>query len=712
MTSLPPDYLERVYAGVLGKIIGVYLGRPFEGWTYERISAELGEIWYYVHDRLNKPLIVTDDDISGTFTFIRALEDYPQAGSDITSRQISQTWLNYIIENHSILWWGGMGNSTEHTAFLRLKSGISAPDSGSIALNGRIVAEQIGAQIFIDGWGMVCPGDPEKAAALAARAAQVSHDGEAVLAAQVIAALEAQAFVESDLDRLLDTACGLIPHGSTIYRVITDLREWHAQYPDWRQARQMIAKNYGYDKYIGSCHVVPNHALIHLGLLYGADDFQKALMITNTSGWDTDCNSANVGCIMGIKGGLAGIDSGPDWRGPVADRLYLPTAEGSRGIFDAVRQACLLAGIGHKLAGETTPLPPKNGARYHFELPGSVQGFTVDEDSFSRGILRLRNVTGRSALGRRSLALEYTHLAPGGTARAATAVFIPPEALHMPSYSLSACPALYPGQTIRARLTAGEGNCAPVKAGLYLTYYDGDDRLVRVSGPAADFPPGQVHLLEWPLTDRGLTPIAQVGIQIETAEFAEGALYLDYLTWDGAPDYSLALPGGSAALWKQAWVKAVDVVRGFPAQAGLGVIQNHGRGMLIQGTRDWRDIQVEAVVRPHLIGSGGIAVRVQGLQRFYALLLKNPGTAQLVKIMDGEETLLAETPLDWEIEHEYPLRLSARGGQLQAWFGGSLLMEAGDTTHPLLDGAIALVVEEGYLEANGMEVRPLTGSGR
>ena len=42
--SLPIDYAERVYAGVLGKIIGVYLGRPFEGWTYERIMAELGEV--------------------------------------------------------------------------------------------------------------------------------------------------------------------------------------------------------------------------------------------------------------------------------------------------------------------------------------------------------------------------------------------------------------------------------------------------------------------------------------------------------------------------------------------------------------------------------------------------------------------------------------------------------------------------------------------
>ena len=51
---VPNDYLERVYAGVLGKLIGVYLGRPFEGWTYQRIIQELGPIEYYVHERLNQ----------------------------------------------------------------------------------------------------------------------------------------------------------------------------------------------------------------------------------------------------------------------------------------------------------------------------------------------------------------------------------------------------------------------------------------------------------------------------------------------------------------------------------------------------------------------------------------------------------------------------------------------------------------------------------
>ena len=63
-------YEETVYAGVLGKIIGVYLGRPVEGWPYQRIIDEFGEISYYKHQECNVPLIVADDDISGTFSFL------------------------------------------------------------------------------------------------------------------------------------------------------------------------------------------------------------------------------------------------------------------------------------------------------------------------------------------------------------------------------------------------------------------------------------------------------------------------------------------------------------------------------------------------------------------------------------------------------------------------------------------------------------------
>ena len=125
--AIPADYEDRVYAGVLGKIIGVYLGRPFEGWRYERIMDRLGEVHYYVHEQLGKPLIVTDDDISGTFTFIRALSDCDNS-PDVTAEQIGECWLNYIIEERTVLWWGGMGRSTEHTAYMRLKAGVKPPE--------------------------------------------------------------------------------------------------------------------------------------------------------------------------------------------------------------------------------------------------------------------------------------------------------------------------------------------------------------------------------------------------------------------------------------------------------------------------------------------------------------------------------------------------------------------------------------------------------
>jgi ADP-ribosylglycohydrolase len=189
---LPPNYEEKVYAGVLGKIIGVYLGRPVEQWTYEKIAEVWGEVDHYLPGKGGGPLIATDDDITGTFTFLRTLEDEGYS-RDITPEQVGNNWLNYTIERKTIFWWGGLGNSSEHTAYMRLKSGIKAPHSGSIATNGKVIAEQIGAQIFIDGWAMVAPGDPEFAVDLARRAASVSHDGEAIYGAQVVAAMESMA---------------------------------------------------------------------------------------------------------------------------------------------------------------------------------------------------------------------------------------------------------------------------------------------------------------------------------------------------------------------------------------------------------------------------------------------------------------------------------------------------------------------------------------
>src|SRR6202051_4579593 len=174
--AVSAQYAEKTYAGVLGKLIGVYLGRAVEGWRYEDIERTFGEIEYYVNDRVKWPLIVPDDDISGTFLFYRALEDNG-CPTPIEARTIGDTWLNYIVEDRAVLWWGGLGPSPEPTAYLRRKGGVAAPASGSIALNGKGMAEQIGAEIFIDTWALVNPGDPDRATAMARAAASGRHEG-------------------------------------------------------------------------------------------------------------------------------------------------------------------------------------------------------------------------------------------------------------------------------------------------------------------------------------------------------------------------------------------------------------------------------------------------------------------------------------------------------------------------------------------------------
>jgi len=704
--AIPHDYVERVYAGVLGKIIGVYLGRPFEGWTYERITQELGEVAYYVHERFNKPLIVTDDDVSGTFSFVRALADYGHP-RDLTPGQIGQTWLNYIIERRTILWWGGLGNSTEHTAYLRLKVGVPAPRSGSAELNGQVVAEQIGSQIFIDGWGMVAPGDPELAADLARRAASVSHDGEAIYGAQVIAAMEAQAFIEADLEKLLDCAVSFIPKDSVIYRLISDLRRWRAEEPDWRRTRERIVEHYGYDRYGGNVHVVPNHAVVMLGLLYGDDDLQRSLMIANTAGWDTDCNSGNVGCVLGIKNGLAGIDDGPDWRGPVADRMYLPTADGGRCITDAATEAYHLVNAGRVLAGQE-PVAPKNGARFHFELPRSVQGFAVERGADCASTVEVENVEGYCQEGSRSLAIHYRHVAPGQSARVSSPTFIPPEAKDTRGYGLLASPTLYSGQSVRARLCRGVSDHQPVSCRLYIRRYGADDRLVRSYGPQVVLRTGEAQDLVWRVPNTAGDPIAEVGLEISAERAASGTLYLDYLTWDGAPDVAFEHPRHNGTMWRRAWVDGVDQYEHwswYPEPYRL--MQNDGVGLLIQGTREWTDYTVMASLRPHMAERAGIAARVQGMRRYYALLLCADNRVHLVKALDGER-MLAEAECAWELDRTFRLALSVCGAEIVARVDDEEVFRIEDSDRPLEGGAVALVADGGRVDVDEVAVRPVT----
>jgi len=85
--------------------------------------------------------------------------------------------------------------------------------------------------------------------------------------------------------------------------------------------------------------------------------------------------------------------------------------------------------------------------------------------------------------------------------------------------------------------------------------------------------------------------------------------------------------------------------------------QDEGRGLLIQGTREWANYAVSVDLKAQMAKAAGLAARVQGLRRYYALLLRRDATAALVKVLDGEREL-AHVPFDWQGGKTYRLRLS------------------------------------------------------
>jgi hypothetical protein len=349
---------------------------------------------------------------------------------------------------------------------------------------------------------------------------------------------------------------------------------------------------------------------------------------------------------------------------------------------------------------------PKAGSRFHFELPGSVQGFTEDSSVESKGLVTLENVEGHSQLGQRSLAIHYHHLASGRIARVSTPTFIPPEAINMIGYELHASPTLYPGQTVRAGFMADPRNGGLVVCRLYIQTYGAEDKLVMSYGPQTHLQPGEVAQTEWRLEDTGGEPIAKVGLEITTDDKrADGTVYLDFLTWSGEPTVVFKRPASRGTMWRRSWVKGVEPADPYASEA-FRLVQNAGTGLLMQGTRAWMNYSVTATITPHMVQAAGIGARVQGMNRYYALLLCNGGKARLIKALDGEK-ILAEVKFAWQPETGYLLQLDVKGTQISCRIDEQTLFELDDFEQPLIGGGIALVCREGRMATETVSVSPL-----
>lgn len=709
------SYCNQIYAGWLAKIIGIRMGAPVEGWSSQKIRDVYKELSGYAVDYSR---FAADDDSNGPIFFIRALED-SKKGADLTSEDVAEALLNYVPCEHGFFWWGGYGYSTEHTAYLNLQAGIPAPKSGSIQQNGKAVAEQIGGQIFIDSWGLVCPGNPDLAAKLAEKAAGVTHGGDGVYGGIFVAACISAAFDEKDIRKILEKGLSYIPANSGYAGIVHEIMDYHDRHPeDAAGCLEYIQKNHGYDKYPGNCHIIPNTAVMILALLYGNGDFTDTLNLCNRCGWDTDCNVGNIATIMGVREGLEAIED--RLRKPIGDFLACSSVVGSLNIQDIPYGACYLIKLAWELAGEPLPAPFDTVIRdgidsCHFEFPGSTHAMEMRIGDGERGRPReavLRNTDETAYTGNRSLKATAINMEPGEAAYLFKRTYLGPEDFHDSRYDPAFSPLIYPGQSLEGAVCFPEDTQGSLAA-LY----------VREAGSGIIHKGELVPLKSGSWMKLSMDIPAMEGVLLDEAGYVfvcdpaassprNVTAYVDDFRFGKKADYAVRFPEETMECWTPVHreVRQFTRLKGqFCLEDGMALLTCSDYGEAYTGRYDWDDYEMEVVIRPVAGEWHMAAFRVQGAMRSYQAGLTPKGSFGIYKKSRGGWKILRETAFPWKSGREYTIRIRVKGRMLAAGIE-DVILQVADEENPYLTGCVGLAVREGsHMKCSGLRVRPITG---
>ncbi len=320
---------EQIQGAWYGRIAGCLLGRPVEGRGFQlidRFSRACGNFpihRYFVRKdlqaltaeesaMLDTPIAgfadtfngagIADDDIN--YPIMNAYYVIDKHGRDFTPHDVAQAWME---AQPKIAYC-----TAERRAYRNFVIGIMPPESATYKNPDR---ELIGAQIRADYYGYINPGDPKAAAAMAWRDACISHVKNGIYGSMWAAACIAAAAVCSSPKDILQAGLEQIPRKSRLAACLQQVLDWHARGLTVWECFEQIRKQYSESSEYHWVHTLPNAMIVSAALLFGEGDFTKSIGLAVGAGYDTDCNGATVGSIIGMMHGITGIDS--HWTEPL-----------------------------------------------------------------------------------------------------------------------------------------------------------------------------------------------------------------------------------------------------------------------------------------------------------------------------------------------------------------------------------------------------------
>lgn len=287
-------YRDKVLGCWTGKNIGGTLGAPMEG------RREIFDVSFYTQDLNGNP--APNDDLDLQLVWLRAIED--DGLYQIDERLLGEYWLRFIT---------GPWNEYGICKF-NMTNGLFPPLSGFC--NNDQWKNSNGAWIRSEIWACLFPGEPDEAAPFAWCDACVDHAGDGIYAEIFVTALEAAAFIESDIVKLIEIALARIPADCRIARSVNIAVAEFAAGHDWKSARNRVVED---SADLGWFQAPANVAFAVIGLLWGQGDFGKSICIAVNCGDDTDCTAATCGAVLGIILGRSGIPV--EWIEPIGEGI-------------------------------------------------------------------------------------------------------------------------------------------------------------------------------------------------------------------------------------------------------------------------------------------------------------------------------------------------------------------------------------------------------